>query len=246
VDCPCTPGKDCACTPGVNCPAKAPQRSDFCTPGVNCPCSGGNCNHCTPGVNCPCTPYIDCPDNDGVLFDTDSAEVRADTREKLVKFATEYKKNTQLVVVSDQELAGLSARKQEEAKQRDTRIRVEGHVSEDEMGGQPAAQVRLAMQRAAAVKKALIEAGLPEEFIAKTRGYGASCRISFRAEESQKNRAVQFVFERDRTGCAFDEIKLRPPPIPLPPPKKGQKGGAGAKGPAAKGGAAAQKPAGTK
>ena len=43
------------------------------------------------------------------------------------------------------------------------------------------------------------------------------------------NRAVQFIYNRDRTGCAFPDGTLRPPPVADLPPK-------GAKG-AAKGGA---------
>ena len=214
VDCPCTLGKDCACTPGVNCPAKPPQRSDFCV-GKNCPCVGASCKHCTPGKDCPCTPFIDCPVNEGVLFDKDSADIRPDTRENLVKFATGLKQ-LPLTIVEDRELVGLNRRDQDLKREADSRIRIEGHVSSDE-GGSPAAQARLAVMRANAVKKALIEAGLPEAYIASTRGYGALCRITIRAnseEDVRFNRAVQFVYNRDRTGCAFPEASLRPSQVP--------------------------------
>ena len=178
VDCQCTAGKDCACTPGVNCPAKPPQRSAFCV-GPNCPCVGAACNHCIPGKNCACTPFIDCPVNEGVLFDKDSSDIRADTHENLVKFATALKQ-LPLETVEDRQLVGLNLRDQEKAKDKDTRIRIEGHVSADEMNRTGPALVRLAMARAAAVKKALIEAGLPEAYIAGTRGYGAVCRITIK------------------------------------------------------------------
>ena len=110
------------------------------------------------------------------------------------------------------------------------RIRIEGHVSSDEGGG-PAGQAKLAVMRANAVKKALIEAGLPEAYIASIRGYGALCRITIRAnseDDVRFNRAVQFVYNRDRTGCAFPEASLRPPPVADLPPKKAKAPKAGA------------------
>lgn len=249
VDCQCTAGRDCACTPGVNCPAKPPQRSDFCV-GKNCPCVGPSCNHCTPGKNCACTPFIDCPDNEGVLFDKDSSDIRADTRENLIKFATALKVMP-LVTVEDSQLVGLNLREQERRKDADTRIRIEGHVTADEMNRTGPALVRLAMSRAAAVKKALIEAGLPEAYIAGTRGYGPICRITIKAQpedDIRMNRAVAFIYNRDRTGCAFPDGALRPPVVADLPPKP-VKGAptrpAGPKTGGAKTGTA-PKPAGTK
>lgn len=235
VDCPCTPGVNCACTagvncactPGVNCPARPPQRADFCTPGKNCPCTPGkDCDRCIPGKTCPCTPYIDCPNDEGVLFARDSAEILPETREKLIKFAAGLKQ-IPLVIVTPNDLSGLSPEARQERKDQDTRIRVEGHVATDEMNRANPAQVRLALQRAAAVKKALIEAGLPEEYIADTRGYGSVCRLKINPGDEDRNRAVQFVYDRDRTGCAFPESSLRPPIFPDKPVKG--KGGGGVK-----------------
>lgn len=239
VDCPCTPGvncactagKDCACTPGVNCPARPPQRADFCTPGKNCPCTPGkDCDRCIPGKTCPCTPYIDCPNDDGVLFAKDSADILPETREKLVKFAAGLKQ-IPLVIVTPADLNGLSSEQRQNRKDQDTRIRIEGHVAPDEMNRATPAQVRLALQRAVAVKKALVEAGLPEEYIADTRGYHSVCKLKINAADDDRNRAVQFVYDRDRTGCSFPESSLRPPVFPDKPAPKGR-GGAGPKTPA--------------
>jgi hypothetical protein len=181
-----------------------------------------------------------------VLFDKDSADIRPDTRANLVKFATALK-GLPLVIVNDSDLAGKNLREQDKLKDADTRIRIEGHVSVDEMNKVTAAQVRLAMLRGAAVKKALIEAGLPEAYIAGTRGYGAVCRITIRSaaeDDARMNRAVQFIYNRDRTGCAFPDVALRPPVVPDLVPKGGAKGGAKPGG--AKPGAAGAKPAGAK
>lgn len=230
VNCACTPGVNCACTPGVNCPARPPQRADYCTPGKNCPCTPGkDCDRCIPGKTCPCTPYIDCPNDEGVLFAKDSAEILPETREKLIKFAAGLKQ-IPLVIVNASDLIGLGPEARQSKKDQDTRIRIEGHVSSDEMNRANPAQVHLALQRAAAVKKALIEAGLPEEYIADARGYSSVCKLKINASDEERNRAVQFVYDRERTGCAFPEINLRPPVVPDLPAPKG-KGGPKSTGP---------------
>ena len=223
VNCACTPGVNCACTPGVNCPAKAPQRSEFCK-GPNCPCVGANCNKCTPGVNCACTPFINCPEDKGLLFDKDSAEISAENKAKLARVVEELKRQP---LLPPSEPGATEHNKLHS-------IRIEGHTAGDELGKAPPAQVRLSINRAAAVKKVLLDAGLPPEYIVSALGYGGNCKLLLTADDPN-NRRVQFVYAADTTLCSIDEVKLRPPVVPPTPPKKGAAKGPANKGPVNKG-----------